>query len=98
MIGLEHETDVLAPEAWPGPPVRRPWWTGRPTRTVPLVGVRMQPRMESRVVLPLPTAPSEASIAACDGEAHALERLHPAGAAAENFTTSAASSIASVIA
>ncbi len=28
------------------------------TRTVPLVGVNMQPRMDSRVVLPLPEGPT----------------------------------------
>jgi hypothetical protein len=98
MVGLEDEPDVFAPElrqsSGPAPAVDRP-----AIRTVPLVGVSMQPRMESSVVLPLPDGPIKSV-----NSPPVTVRLTPLSASARpgplprNFTTSTASSIASVIA
>ena len=56
MIGLEHEADMLASDlrssAGRAPLVEAPQ-----TRTVPSVGANMQPRIDRRVVLPLPDGP-----------------------------------------
>ena len=53
-------------------------------RTVPDVGVRMQPRIDSSVVLPLPDGPISSVSSPCTSERFdALERAHLAGALAE---------------
>ena len=88
MIRLEHEADMLAPQLGQ---FLRPRAGGRMlprTRTVPAVGVSMQPRMDSSVVLPLPEGPiSSVSSPPLERQADALERATLAAPAAEVFLT-----------
>ena len=99
VIGLEDEADVLAPDLgeFLGVGIRRSAWP--PTRTVPLVGVSMQPRMESSVVLPLPDGPiSSVSSPPVTARLTPLSACTRPAPSPRNFTASMASITGSVIA
>ncbi len=99
VIGLEDKADMLAPD--PGEllgtgAVAVDW---PPTRTVPLVGVSMQPRMESSVVLPLPDGPiSSVSSPPVTARLTPLSACTRPAPSPRNFTVSMASITGSVIA
>ena len=63
------------------------------------MGASMQPRIDRRVVLPLPEGPIRTvKFAAVDGQVHVLQRLHPCWPAAKTLLTLTASMMELVIA
>ncbi len=57
VVGLEDEADVIAPKLGQALGVGARRSNGRRRSTLPSVGVSMQPRIDSSVVLPLPEGP-----------------------------------------